>query len=164
MLTATATLPMTRPVPKSATRPDDAGNLTVGQFDLTKHNGFITIHNPSTGNHRTFHIETVMGDDALAGKRIVRLLTGLDRDDPSHWRGFAFADEFGVHVWKRFRGTGKPSDYERFARMLSETQRYADRGIRYMISGTCRRCNRVLTNPASIDSGIGPVCAEKSGH
>jgi hypothetical protein len=121
--------------------------------------------NPATGNHRTFSITTVTDSaDALHGKRIVRLLTGMDRDDPSHWRGFAFADDFGVHTWRRLRGTNGPSDFERYARMLSETKRYANKGVRYLISGTCRRCNRTLTNPASIESGIGPVCAEKAGH
>ncbi len=150
--------------PHDAPTAAETGNLTVGQFDLTRHNGFITVHNPATGNHRTFHVETVLGDDALAGKRIVRLLIGMDRDDPSHWLGFAFADDFGVHVWRRYRGLGKLTEFERFARMLSETKRYADRGVRYLISGTCRRCNRLLTNPASIESGLGPVCLGKSGH
>lgn len=46
------------------------------RFDATIHNGYITIHNTNTGNHRTFRIETVKGG-ALDGKRIVSLLIGL---------------------------------------------------------------------------------------
>mgnify|MGYP000464544952 CR=1 FL=1 len=60
------------------------------RFDATIHNGYITIHNTNTGNHRTLRIETVKGG-ALDGKRIVSLLIGPDREDDAAWRGFASA-------------------------------------------------------------------------
>lgn len=127
------------------------------RFDATIHNGYITIHNTNTGNHRTFRIETVKGG-ALDGKRIVSLLIGPDRDDDSAWRGFAFVDEFGIRVWKRFRESG---DFVKFARMLETPSKYEAKGCRYLIEGRCRRCNRILTNPSSLTDGYGPICRTK---
>ena len=31
-------------------------------------------------------------------------------------------------------------------------------GIEYQFASTCRVCNRKLTTPESIESGIGPIC------
>jgi hypothetical protein len=36
-------------------------------------------------------------------------------------------------------------------------------GYRLLVEGTCVRCNRRLTTPESIESGIGPVCAGRVG-
>jgi hypothetical protein len=32
-------------------------------------------------------------------------------------------------------------------------------GLEYLYEGHCRQCNKSLTSPLSIKSGIGPVCA-----
>lgn len=37
--------------------------------------------------------------------------------------------------------------------------RWADKGFTIMGEGRCIRCNRLLTEPNSIKTGIGPVCA-----
>ena len=44
---------------------------------ITTHNGTFTVHNPATGEHRTFKVSTVQQGD-LEGRRIVALLTGPD--------------------------------------------------------------------------------------
>ena len=49
----------------------------VAPFDVRTHNGTITIHNPKTGDHRTFQIKTQPADAKFApGRRVVSLLTG----------------------------------------------------------------------------------------
>lgn len=134
--------------------------LGATEFDVRKHNGWVTIENPATGQHRTFLIQTVIdadgGEDSLNGKRIVSLLIGGDRDGDT--MGFGFADLGGVRVWRRHLGTDGPSDYERFARLLNQPKKYAAKGLVYLVEGRCRRCNRLLTHPDSVRSGLGPVC------
>ena len=137
--------------------------LTPEVWNVATHNGWVTIENPETGRHRTFQVETI-SDEASAeymrGKRVVRLLTGPDRDNDT--TGFAFVSPEGqVQVWKRFRSAvvGQSSEWEKFARLLQFPAHFAGRGLVYHIEGRCRRCNRPLTHPQSIMSGIGPICA-----
>lgn len=40
----------------------------------------------------------------------------------------------------------------------------AARGFSVLVAGVCRRCNRKLTVPASIESGIGPECAGRENE
>lgn len=120
------------------------------------HNGTVTIHNPATGEYRTFQIRTQPKDSRFApGKRIVALLCGPDNE--SDYDPFAFVDDRNVHVWKKKRG----GIYEIYARMLANPPAFQAKGAEYLWAGTCRCCNRKLTVPSSIKSGIGPVCAEK---
>lgn len=129
-------------------------------WKVATHNGFVTMVNTNTGNHRTVRIRTQPQDSRFApGKRVVSLLVGPDNENS--YRGFAFADEQGnVSVWRRFKGT----DFETYARMIERPEQYAARGVEYKFEGRCRVCNRTLTNPESIDAGIGPVCAEQQGR
>jgi hypothetical protein len=116
-------------------------------------NGTYTIENTETGDYRTFKIKTVLDGD-LEGKRIVSLLTGSDNQND--YKGFAFLFDHGIVVWKKYRGT----NFEHLARMLWAALNDA-LPERYDIlhEGTCIRCNRPLTCPESIRTGIGPVCA-----
>jgi hypothetical protein len=141
---------------------DDTAAHTSAPPNCRTHNGKITIENTVTGQHRTFSIATVMTEDSpLQGKRIISLLIGSNNE--SDYKGFAFVDEKGVHVWKRMRGTdGQLSEYEKYARMLEHPERYERKGCVYHIEGHCRVCNRLLTVPESIQTGIGPVCAGRA--
>lgn len=120
------------------------------------HNGKVTIHNPATGEYRTFQIRTQKADARFApGKRVVALLCGPDNE--SDYTPFAFASEQGVFVWKKKRG----GIFDIYARMLANPQPFIEKGAEYLWAGKCRMCNRTLTVPDSIKSGIGPVCASK---
>lgn len=122
------------------------------------HNGEITMHNPETGNHRTIRIRTQPQDATFApGQRIAYLLNGHDNE--RDYLPFAFVKDTGkVIVWRRYRGQDTPSQYERLALMIADPARYEAKGVQYLFSSTCRRCNRTLTTPQSIENGIGPVC------
>lgn len=146
------------------TGPDDSDDesgapiiLDASTFDVRIHNGMITIHNPGTGQHRTFRVRTQADDAAFApGKRVVQLLTGPDREDWSAWQSFGFVDaRAGVKVWNKYRGTA----HETFGRMLSDPTRWAAKGCEFMVEARCRRCGRALTHPESIATGLGPICA-----
>lgn len=125
-------------------------------------NGTLTIESPK-GGHRTFRITT---SKALGGKRVVALLTGSDNEND--YTGFAFATDDGVKVWRRFLSTPneKPTKWEYFGAMLDrlvggiENPLTLD-GYTVKHERKCRRCNRKLTTPESIEAGIGPECIKK---
>jgi hypothetical protein len=125
-------------------------------------NGRFTIESAS-GQHRTFQIRTQKPDAEFApGKRVLSLLVGPE--NTANYKGFAFVDEEGIHVWA---SKAKQSDvYETYAEQLwslaldGAFSLWADVGYRIMMAGRCFRCGRPLTVPQSIRDGIGPVCAE----
>jgi len=128
-------------------------------------NGFYTIESPS-GEHRTFRIWTQTADAKFAaGKRVVGLLTGPNNQ--SDYEGFAFVDDFGITVWRSKRGTEEPSFFERVAAVLwsmateGEDSKWVGLGMSLLLDSRCLRCNRPLTAPLSIRTGIGPDCAMK---
>ena len=119
------------------------------------HNGWFTIHNPKTGGHRTFEIRTVTNEDSgLYGKRIVALLIGPNRDDYECWASFGFVTEKGIKIW----ASKKDGVFAKYARLLEHRDAGEKAGLEYMAETRCRVCNRKLTNPTSIVSGIGPIC------
>ena len=124
---------------------------------MTKtHNGKITINNPSTGQHRTFQIRTQPEDSRFApGKRVVALLNGPDNQ--RDYQPFGFVNQSGIVIWKKKRNTV----FETYGKMLDNPEHFEEKGAEYLFSGKCRRCNRELTVPSSIESGIGPICAGK---
>lgn len=128
-------------------------------------NGTYTITSP-TGEHRTFLIRTQAADAGFApNKRIVALLTGPNNE--RDFQGFGFIDDNGISVWRKRLGTATaPSLWEQYGKLLwslateGEQSRYYAKGARLLVEGRCCRCNRKLTHPTSILTGIGKKCRE----
>ena len=124
-------------------------------------NGIYTVQNTESKEHRTFRIRTQSEDATFApNKRDVSLLVGPD--NTSNYKGFAFIDDNGIHVWRKYHGQGKRSPHDWYADMLwklltGQVMEYAKYTV--LIEGHCIKCNRLLTEPESIRTGIGPVCA-----
>jgi len=138
-------------------------------------NGIWTIRNRQTGEHRTFRVKTQPQDAQFAaGKRILSLLTGADNSNS--YKRFAFVSDNGdrVMVWRKFRGTDKRSAYDMYALMLSslacpeteDTDATRQWKAKYELMGEkrCIKCNRRLTHPESLITGIGPDCAGRGGN
>jgi len=122
------------------------------------HNGIITLTNPATQGRRTFRIKTQSEDSHFApGERIVSLLTGPE--NTTDYTGFGFVKPDGrIKVWRKRRG----GVYETYARMLECLPGLIESGrLQVNYEGHCRRCNRLLTTPESVQSGIGPICATR---
>jgi hypothetical protein len=119
------------------------------------HNGIITLHNPKTDGHRTFKIRTNSKDARFApNERIISLKT------PDGWNSLGIIKNNGsVILWNKHR-TSKVIN--KMIHMVMNQDLYEDE-IDYLWEGTCRCCNRSLTNPASIHFGVGPICLEKIG-
>jgi hypothetical protein len=124
----------------------------IAPFQVATHNGIITIKSRTTGEHRTLRIHTQPKDAKFAaGERVVEILSG-----PDDYRGFAFVKSDGsVILWKKYRDS---DFYVWIARFLRHPERFLNR-VEINFEGKCRRCNRDLTTPESVASGIGPTCA-----
>jgi|TARA_R110002096_G_scaffold55026_3_gene141591 hypothetical protein len=127
--------------------------------EITTHNGTLTVSNPATGKHRTFRIKTQKDDARFApGERVISLLVGPD--NTSDYRGFGFVVDGRVKVWRRFE-TVEGGQFTRYSRMLNSLEAECEKfGLVVDFATNCRRCNRQLTTPESVQSGIGPVCAK----
>ncbi len=131
---------------------------------IASHNGIFTVKSTATGEHRTFRIQTWMEenedgtrqpkrDDRGNLTRVVSLLTGSDNN--SSYSGFGFVNGERIYVWRRCQG----GQFDKFARMLEKLEQHEEAGrVEVNLEGQCRRCNRRLTTPESVESGIGPVC------
>lgn len=119
-------------------------------------NGTYTLHNTKKNTHRTFKIHTVRKGE-LIGKRIVSLLTGNDNENA--YTSFGFFNNNGIFVWKS-KQTETFINYADFLfKMLNGAK--CDT-VKVLCEKTCLICNRKLTHPESIESGIGPECKTKS--
>lgn len=134
-------------------------------------NGFWTIVDSKDNTHRTFRIWTEEWNDKKTGTkkkvRVLGLLTGPNNE--TDYQNFATVSENGekVWVWKRFkRDEGAKMTAHEFYGWLIEDLRVKDGakwGKRFTINGEgrCCVCNRRLTHPESLISGVGPVCQGK---
>ncbi len=146
------------------TTTDNGLEITLADWDLTKHDCTVTLVSPKTGDHRTFKVSTVQ-KGKLEGKRIVSLLVGPDNEADFEGIGFVESGTFmdkttaTVIVWRKFQcRNGMTSMCERYADMLMRPDFWSAKGVQYLISLRCRRCHRKLTVPSSIESGYGPEC------
>ena len=125
-------------------------------FSLKTHNGKLTIRNPATNGHRTFSIKTQPENARFApGERIVALLTGSD--NTASYTPFGFIQPDGSVRLFRSKADGL---WLKYADMVSRPDAYPS--AEYLFEGHCRVCNRLLTHPESIKSGIGPNCGGKA--
>lgn len=126
---------------------------------LATHNGYFTVRSTATGDHRTFRVWTQDADAKFApGERIVALLTGPDNE--ADYTGFGFLKADGtrarINVWHKRRD----GQYDRLAAMLEKLAELEAAGkVEINADTRCRVCNRRLTTPESVESGIGPICA-----
>lgn len=144
-------------LPNVRHKPSGANAMnTTASFDPATHNGVFTATNPATGQHRTFRLKTQKPSARFApNERILSLLTGPD--NTSNYTSIGILKPNGrVVVWRKYHGT----QFENLARMVERYTYWRDRrGFTFDWSATCRRCNRQLTTPESVASGIGPICS-----
>lgn len=150
------------------------------------HNGTYTVSHPTQG-HFTLKLFTVKKGD-LAGRRLISLLVGPD--NVSNYKGVAFWNDARkcANVWRRHRGPGSTEPIDGYgwqSQGWSSVEKklalwcdlavrgdgtgeggrkgyWGARGYRLLLEGRCCVCNRKLTEPESIRTGIGPVCAGRA--
>lgn len=120
-------------------------------------NGTFTLIGPR--GHRTLKVKTVRAG-SLEGRRIVSLMTGSDNE--SDFTGFGFVNpDNSVSVWRKFAG----SDKEIIGRVFVKLYMGGEiPGYSIEASKSCIVCNRKLTSPESLESGIGPECSGRKSR
>lgn len=121
-------------------------------------NATFTVLNPDTGNRFTFKIRR---KEVEENKELffVGLLSGSDNESDYSFLGTIFDAEKFVHGRKSRVGEDAPSARAFrwiWSRFVSDKD-FAP--AEFWHEGRCGRCGRKLTVPASIERGLGPVCA-----
>lgn len=114
-------------------------------------NGVYTLTFPC-GTHRTLRVHTQRGGP-LAGRRVVSLLIGPRNTDD--YEAFAELTPPGVYVWKRY-AKDRHAAYPALLLRLMRGERVDGHDVE--VSRTCLRCNRLLTDPESVRTNLGPEC------
>lgn len=137
----------------------------------------FTVENTTTGEFRTFRLETQPPGATFApGRRVLYLLNGPE--NKADYKGFAFVDGERVHVWKGRKAEAfEPSQFEKLARFLekflrviasagpvSTEEKTECGGYRLLYASPCSRCGELMTVPDSIRRGIGPVCVKRQAR
>jgi hypothetical protein len=135
-----------------------------GAFATAIRDGLYTVaftEGTFGGQHRTIRIRT--GREDAANMQFVSYLSGSDNESDYTCCGFV---RDGAYRWTRaFSGqAGSGSILEAAVRYLlegTEEARTAAGRAYAQESGNCYVCNRTLTDPVSIELGIGPICRDK---
>lgn len=114
----------------------------------------FTLVSQKTGDRKTFRVKKA--EDAAM--YFVQLLTGPDNTEDYTYLGFLKDGGNGLIAGKK--GNANHPAFKAF----DWTFRHIEQGhmpekLEFWHEGRCARCARVLTDPVSIERGLGPECA-----
>jgi hypothetical protein len=134
--------------------------VNVAQVEKFLHDGIYTvIFNEDEDDYVTIKIGPSWMQDAPEGEQVAMYLTGPDNE--SDYQGFAFIRGKWFNMWKRFQMNERLQEALNILMNSDDPIQY---GAAYALkSNRCWRCNHVLTVPASISRGLGPICAQAVG-
>jgi hypothetical protein len=133
----------------------------IKQYALAGH-ATLTLSSQRTGNRYTYKINQAKDDNGQPKAFwFVGLLTGPDNVNSYTYMG-VLNGEFKLTSKSRYSADSIPvRAFQFFWRHIDAGQLPPEMEIRH--EGSCGRCGRKLTVPASVDSGIGPECARRMG-
>jgi hypothetical protein len=146
MIGKTKTVPQTY-VPQTSSQYD---NPVIGK-------GYYTVVDDY--GHRTFRVSP--NQTWCDGKTVVSVLSGSNNE--WSYTGVGFVTATGITLWKKFK------ENTRMAKMLDRLvadaqgayQMTLEMAKQHVLTSTnCFVCGKLLTDPTSIEMGIGPVCRE----
>lgn len=123
---------------------------------LTGGHALFTLVSKKTGDRITFKISTA--DHGF----FVGQLTGPDNQSDYTYIGFLTKRQHILNYKPKNIQTKASAALVWFMSHLNTDSINADQ-VEFWHAGVCARCGRVLTNPESIEIGIGPKCLEKEG-
>lgn len=134
---------------------------------MTAGKAVLTVKSLVSGNHFTYRINPMKGNDMSF---FVSLLTGPNNEA---WGDFSYLGIMEMTPVSDlvFRTTAKScagndaASVRGFKWLLNMLNLGKDFSASAEVGheGRCGRCGRTLTEPKSIESGIGPICREKMG-
>lgn len=120
----------------------------------------VTVVNPESGNRFTYRVaaKDVGSADAPRTLHFVSVLTGPENTSDYQFLGTIFEGDRFVHG-KKSRITPEAPSARAFTWVWNHLE--SDR-FEIWHEGKCSRCSRALTDPESIERGLGPVCAGRA--
>jgi hypothetical protein len=145
----------------------------------------VTLEKIADGHRNTFLIEQVVDEVMENGKPkkdengknvtirrdrwFVSLLVGSDNNRSYRYLG-CVDDKFGVRRFRTTKGTKKnksasATNINLFGDVLCDLVEGVNKAhqVRIWHHGICGRCCKTLTVPASVATGLGPICAKAMG-
>jgi len=132
--------------------------LPIKQFALAG-NATFTVTSKRTGTRFTFKVRKPKPE----APHFVKVLTGPDNENSYTFLGTIFPDGTFKHGQRSSIGPDAPSAVA-FAWLWSHIDEDLSKAVEVHHEGRCCRCGRKLTVPESIESGIGPECAQQNGR
>ncbi len=123
----------------------------------------FTVANMSSGKHFTFQVqapETQKNPEDPV--HFVKVLAGPDNYQDYQMIGMLFSGEKYVHWSKSPFAKDCPSEVAFVWLMARLLDNKLPEQVKIFHHGYCGRCGHLLTEPESIQRGLGPVCAAKS--
>ncbi len=122
----------------------------------------VSVLNRQSGNHFTYRI--TMPTDEATGRRslwFVRVLTGPHNENDYQYLGYIRQGLYR-HGARKSKIAADAQSAQVFAWLWPRVMEDAlPPCIEIWHSGACGRCGRTLTDPLSIETGLGPVCREQ---
>ena len=130
--------------------PAAAGTVKL-DFATVPQTGIYTVEGDE--GHTTFSLHYQKEDqDFFPGKVLVRVLRGTDNTSDYESVGYCDPQRNRVILWKKYKDADVAWKHD-LATLLADPSSVLE-------AKTCRRCNRLLTEPVSLANGIGPECAK----
>lgn len=133
--------------------------ITVTMLELKKFalagNATFTVTSRRTGTRFTFKVRQPSPEKP----HFVKVLTGSDNENSYTYLGTIFNGTDYRHGRRSSVSEQAPSATA-FAWLWSHIGDDLSKAVEIHHAGTCCRCGRKLTVPESIESGIGPECAQ----
>lgn len=128
---------------------------------ITAGNAIFTVEN-NKGEHFTFKVEKKKAEKNYPDAWFVRAMVGTD--NVGHYAYLGLLDaEFGKVRMTRASKFAEDQTQTKVVRWALDkiwTNGSLPEGYQIRHNGHCSRCKRVLTNPESLDTGIGPECVK----
>lgn len=119
--------------------------------------------------HYTFKTRFKAGNDQFADAFFVSLMTGQDNESSFSYLGMLNPETGVVRTTAKSCVGGDDLVVRLLNRALAlvwagDTTPLTSAGFNVCHAGKCGRCNRKLTNPESLATGIGPECAGRKPY
>ena len=140
--------------------PSQLSNGSISKFALAG-NAIFTLKNTATGNRFTFKIRQPKASTPW----FVSVLTGSDNTSDYTFVGTIFDGHTNPKYYHGKRSTidQEAQSARTIAWFLGQlfNNKTLPSSIEVWHAGKCGRCGRILTDPMSIQNGIGPICIDK---
>lgn len=120
-------------------------------------NAVFTIRSRATGTRFTYKIAKRNSDSTF---HLVSVLTGPNNGSDYTYLGVVLTNRVFIHSSKSLIGQDAPSAkafqwfWDHVASLPESCEVWHE--------GRCGKCGRLLTDPTSIETGLGPVCAGRA--